>query len=113
MVPPLGLDAQAVYEASLRLALARRERWHRPEHLAMVLVALDPGAGWILREVGVSADELLAELERACPPPRRNRVVRVERRLGRRVRGRRLVRGYRRTTGRAAPSGAGALIAGI
>jgi hypothetical protein len=25
MSPPLGLDAQAVYEASLRLALARRE----------------------------------------------------------------------------------------
>jgi len=32
--PPVGLDAQAAYETSLRLALGRREREHRPEHLA-------------------------------------------------------------------------------
>ncbi len=43
MRPPLGLDAQAAYDASLRLALARREDRHRPEHLAMALVSLDPG----------------------------------------------------------------------
>ncbi|HEX3588772.1 MAG TPA: Clp protease N-terminal domain-containing protein [Pseudonocardiaceae bacterium] len=40
--PPLGLDAQAAYEASLRLALARRDRDHRPEHLAIALTTFDP-----------------------------------------------------------------------
>jgi hypothetical protein len=115
MVPPLGLDVQAAYEASLRLALARRERWHRPEHLAMALVALDPGAGWVLRAVGAEAAAVLAELARAFPPPRRNRVLRVERRIGRRARGGRLVRDYQRTTGRTALSGRSviALIAGF
>jgi len=114
MVPPLGLDVQAAYGASLRLALARRERWHRPEHLAMALVALDPGAGWVLRAVGVEASAVLAELARAFPPPRRNRALRVERRIGRQARGGRLVRDYQRTTGRAASSGRSvvALIAG-
>lgn len=53
LVPPLGLDAQAAYEASLRLALARRDREHRPEHLALCLVALDPGVAWVLRAVHV------------------------------------------------------------
>ena len=48
--PPLGLDAQAAYAASLRLALARKEREHRAEHLALCLVALDPGVSWLLRE---------------------------------------------------------------
>lgn len=111
MVPPLGLDVQAVYEASLRLALARRERWHRPEHLAMALVALDPGARWVL---GDEADAVLAGLARAYPPPRRNRVLRFERRLGRNRRGERLVRDYQRTSGRTPSSGQalGALIAG-
>ncbi|MEV6849262.1 Clp protease N-terminal domain-containing protein [Actinoplanes sp. NPDC051411] len=85
-VPALGLDAQAAYDVSLRLALARRERWHRPEHLAMALVALDPGAGWVLRAVGAEAGMVLAEPARAFPP-RRNRVLRAERRIGRQARG--------------------------
>ena len=51
MRPPLGLDAQAIWAASLRLALARRERRHRPDHLALALVTLDPAAAWILRQL--------------------------------------------------------------
>lgn len=38
----LGLDFQCAWEASPRLALARREQHQRPEHLALMLVALDP-----------------------------------------------------------------------
>jgi hypothetical protein len=105
MTPPLGLDVQAAYEASLRFALARRAKAHRPEHLALMLVALDPGARWVL---GDRADAVLAGLARAYPPPGRNRVLRRERRVGR------IVRVYQRTCGRvAAPAdGLGALIAG-
>lgn len=100
--PPLGLDAQAAYAASLRLALARREREHRVEHLALALVALDPGAAWVLRTAGVDRRVLLADLAEAFPPPRRNPVLRAERWLGRRARHGDLVRRYQRTTGRAA-----------
>lgn len=98
--PPLGLDAQAAYEASLRLALARREREHRPEHLAFVLVTLDPGTSWILDAAGIDQRALLADLAAAFPAPRRNPVLRAERRLGQRVRHRDLVRRYQHTTGR-------------
>lgn len=114
MSPPLGLDAQAAYEASLRLALARRDREHRPEHLALSLVALDPGAGWVLSAVGVDARAVLAELASAFPPPRRNPLLRAERLIGRRHRRHDLIRRYQRTTGRAVTSGAafGTLIAG-
>jgi hypothetical protein len=104
--PPLGLDAQAVYEASLRLALARRERDHRPEHLALVLVAVDPGAGWVLAAAGVDRRALLADLAGAFPVPRRNPLLRAERRLGRRPRHHDVVRRYERTTGRTATSAA-------
>ena len=62
--PPIGLDAQAVYAASLRLALARWERHHRPEHLALTLVALDPGAHWVLHAAGVDTAVLLGDLLR-------------------------------------------------
>ncbi|MET7400644.1 Clp protease N-terminal domain-containing protein [Dactylosporangium sp. NPDC005572] len=98
--PPLGLDAQAAFEASLRLALARRERDHRPEHLALVLVALDPGAAWILDAIGADASALLAGLQNAFPPPGRNALLRAERRIGRNSRGADLIRRYQRTTGR-------------
>ncbi|MGI5245262.1 Clp protease N-terminal domain-containing protein [Dactylosporangium sp. CA-139066] len=112
--PPLGLDAQAAYEASLRLALARRERDHRPEHLALVLAALDPGAAWALRAAGVDARDVLATLARAFPPPRRNVLLRADRRIGLRTRCRDVVRRYQRTTGRAVTSAAAitTLIAG-
>jgi len=114
MSPPLGLDAQAIYEASLRLALARRERQHRPEHLALSIVALDPGTAWVLNSAGVDAAALLADLASAFPPPKRNLLLRAERQLGRRSRRDDLVRRYQRTAGRAATSGSAisALIAG-
>lgn len=104
LTPPLGLDAQAAYSASLRLALARREREHRPEHLALALTALDPGVAWVLKTAGVDRRALLADLAATFPPPRRNPLLAVERRLGHRVRHRDLVRRYQRTTGRAVTS---------
>jgi hypothetical protein len=106
LTPPLGLDAQAAYEASLRLALARRERDHRPEHLALVLVAVDPGAAWVLSAAGIDRRALLADLADAFPPPRRNPLLRAERRLGRRSRHHDVVRRYEHTTGRTAVSAA-------
>jgi hypothetical protein len=103
--PPLGSDVRAAYEASLRLALARRERQHRPEHLALALVALDPGIGWVLAAAGVPAPALLAGLAAAFPPPRRNALLRAERHLGRRSRHQDIVRRYQRQTGRTAAAG--------
>ena len=105
MRPPIGLDAEATYAASLRLALARREREHRPEHLVLVLAALDPGARWVLGAAGVDARALLGDLAVAFPAPRRNLLLRTERRLGRRSRCHDLVRRYEHTTGRIAPTG--------
>lgn len=102
--PPLGLDAQASYAASLRLALARRERDHRPEHLALALTALDPGVAWVLKAAGVDRAALLAALAEEFPSPRRNPLLTAERRLGHRARRRDLVRRYERTTGRAVTS---------
>ena len=106
MNPPLGLDAQAAYEASLRLALARREREHRPEHLALVLVTLDPGVDWLLTALGTDRRALVEELAAAFPAPARTRVQRVERHLGSRRRHRDLVRRYQNLTGRTALDGA-------
>ena len=100
MRPPLGLDAQAVYEASLRLALARRERRHQSEHLALTLVALDPGVHWVLNHIGVDSETLRTDLAAEFPPPDRNPLVRVERKLGHRFRYRDIVRRYQRVTGR-------------
>ncbi|HEX8626550.1 MAG TPA: Clp protease N-terminal domain-containing protein [Catenuloplanes sp.] len=114
MDPPLGLDAQAAYEASLRLALARRECEHRPEHLALTLVALDPGAAWALRAAGADPRTVLTHLAATFPPPARNPLLRGERRLGRQRRQHDLVRRYQHTTGRTATAGPAiaALIAG-
>ncbi|HEU5332270.1 MAG TPA: Clp protease N-terminal domain-containing protein [Actinocrinis sp.] len=104
--PPLGLDAQAAYEASLRLALARRERQHRPEHLALALVTLDPGVDWLLATLGTDRRVLAEELAAAFPAPARAHIQRAERRLGSRSRHRRLVRRYQHVTGRTAIDGA-------
>jgi hypothetical protein len=98
--PPLGLDAQGAYEASLRLALARGERRHRPEHLAMVLASLDPGVDWVLVQLGTDRRGLLQDLERTFPPPQRSSMLRGARSLLRSTRQRHLVRRYQRTTGR-------------
>jgi hypothetical protein len=98
--PPIGLDAQAAYSASLRLALARREPTHRPEHLALTLVALDPGINWVLQTAGTDREALLADLRCAFPPPRRHMLWRIERRLGRALRCNNLIRRYQDLTGR-------------
>ncbi|TWP50924.1 peptidase [Lentzea tibetensis] len=108
--PPLGLDAQAVYEASLRLALARRERVHRPHHLAMALLALDPGVAWVLATAGLDREAMLAELVAQFPPPRRNAFLRAERRIGRSVRHNDIVRRYQHTTGRIATAHLGRVL---
>lgn len=100
--PPLGLDAQAGCAASLRLALARRERDHRPEHLALALVTLDPGVAWVLARAGVDRELLRMALAAAFPPPHRNPALRADRVLGRRPRCRAMVRRYQQTTGRIA-----------
>ncbi len=98
--PAWGLDGQAAYEASLRLALARRERDHRPEHLALTLVTLDGGVQFVLAALGVDPTRLTADLATAFPPPQRNRLLRIDRRLGRYVRQRDISRRYQHTTGR-------------
>jgi hypothetical protein len=97
--PAFGLDAQAAYEASLRLALARRERDHRPEHLALTLLSIDPGICWLLAAARVDQRALIAHLSRVFPPPQRNRLLSVERRLGRSTRQRTIVHWHQRTTG--------------
>jgi ATPases with chaperone activity, ATP-binding subunit len=108
--PPIGLDAQATYEASLRLALARRERRHRTEHLALALVAFDAGTAWVLNRVGAEPGAVLPALAAAFPPPRRNALLRLERRLFRRSRLADLVRRYQRTTGRTVTAGPAAVM---
>jgi hypothetical protein len=112
--PPLGLDAQAAYAASLRLALARKEREHRAEHLALCLVALDPGVSWLLRNTGVARSAQLAGLAAAFPPPQRGRLLTAERRLGLRRRRNDLIRRYQRSNGHpvSSPSAVAELIAG-
>jgi hypothetical protein len=108
-VPPIGLDAQAASEASLRLALARREKEHRTEHLALALAALDPGVNWVLARIGADGQRLLSDLADAFPPPRRNWLIRAERRIGRRLRNEDIARRYQHTSGRVAMSAAGAV----
>jgi hypothetical protein len=110
-VPPrrasrFGPDAAAAYAASLRLALARRERAHRPEHLALVLVTLDAGVRTVLARAGVDPDRVLRRVAAAFPPPPVNPVLRCERRLAGDHRRRAIVRRYQRTTGRVVIRGA-------
>jgi hypothetical protein len=105
MNPPLRIDAQAAYEASLRLALARREHDHRAEHLALALVTLDPGVTWVLATSGIDGGLLLADLAAAFPSPRRNSLLRADRLLGHRARHRDIVRRYQHLTGRTATAG--------
>ncbi|HEY3843107.1 MAG TPA: Clp protease N-terminal domain-containing protein [Acidimicrobiales bacterium] len=100
-VPPIGLDAQAAYEASLRLAIARRERKHQPQHLALALVALDPGVSWMLTGMRTDRGQLLSDLVDAFAPPR-SRLAQFG---GAQRRSRdRIVRRYQRTSGRIAVS---------
>jgi hypothetical protein len=100
MNPPLGLDVQAAYETSLRLALARREDRHRPEHLAMALVSPDPGVDWVLTRLGADRAGLLQDLEDAFPPPRHALARRADVSLRGSARRQDIVRRYHRRTGR-------------
>lgn len=108
--PPVGLDVQAAYEASLRLAIARREHRHRPEHLAIALVALDPGVAWVLTKTGIDGRRLLCDLVNAFPPPQRNRPVHTTGSARQRLRCAAITRRYERTSGRTPVSGADALV---
>ena len=65
-------------------------------------MALDPGVAWVLRTAEADREKLLADLASAFPPPRRNPLLRAERRLGQRGRCRDIVRRYQHTTGRTA-----------
>lgn len=102
MNPPLGLDVQAAYEASLRLALARRDDRHRPEHLAMALVSLDSGVDWVLTRLGADRGCLLQDLEHTFPAPRHPLLHPADVSVLRSTRQRDIVRRYQRTTGRSA-----------
>jgi len=94
MTTPLGADVWAGYEASLRLALARRERSHYPGHLLLTLMCLDPGVAWMLDELDVDRRALLNDLAATLPTPRRRP------RMGHRRRRREIVRRYQHRTGR-------------
>src|SRR6185295_13924690 len=72
-------DFRAAYEASLRLALARMEREHRPEHLLLALLEFDRGGAWLLSQVGVDRARLLLAARLQFPQPHRNAFIRVAR----------------------------------
>ena len=84
----------------MRLALARREKDHRVEHLALAIVDLDPGVSWLLERCGANRRSLMVGLAERFPLPRRNVVLRVERRLGWGVRYRDLVHRFELASGR-------------
>ena len=102
--PRLGLDAQAGYEASLRLALGRKDRQHRPEHLLFALLDLDPGIAWVLDGMRVDVVPLFDELRAAFPLPRRGALARLDRRVTGARRASAIARRYQRTTGRTSPA---------
>ncbi|GAA1993690.1 hypothetical protein [Catenulispora subtropica] len=94
--PPQGAGARACYEASLRLALGRRDRVHSTAHLALAAACLDPGVAWLLDHLGVDRRALLADLAATFPA----------RRKGHPRRRADILRRYQRRTGRAAVDGA-------
>ena len=97
--PPIGPDVQAIYEASLRLALARRETHHRIEHLALSMLTLDRGTAWLLDQVGADREALETAVHRRFPLPVRNGVLRLDRRLGWGSRRRDIARRFATTSG--------------
>lgn len=64
---PIGHDAQALYEASLRYALARRDRQHDVHHLLLAMLEVDRGVAWMLDEQGVDRTLLRSAIEKAFP----------------------------------------------
>jgi hypothetical protein len=100
--PPLGLDALAGYEAGLRLAIARRERWYRPEHLGQVLISLDPGIAWVFAFIGVDRERLFQDLAARFPPPTPRGAAHARRRFTSRSGSRAVIRRYENLVGRKA-----------
>lgn len=92
-------DFRAAYEASLRLALARMEREHRPEHLLVALLELDRGCAWLLSQVGVDRLRLERAAQLRFPPPYRNVLIRAARSGTWNRRYRAIVRRYENTSG--------------
>jgi hypothetical protein len=83
--PPIGRDAQAVWESSLRKALGRGERHVGLEHLGLALLA-HPGDGVAraMDHLGIDRDELAGAITDRYPPRRQPRRVRGGRSRGRR-----------------------------
>jgi ATP-dependent Clp protease ATP-binding subunit ClpA len=96
---PVGSDFRAAYEASLRLALARMERSHRPEHLLTALLAFDRGCAWLLEECGVDRRLLATSVHHRFPPPRRNAFLRAARSTTWKRRYRDITKRYENTSG--------------
>lgn len=92
--PPIGHDAQALYEASLRYALARRDRQHDVHHLLLTMLAVDRGVPWVLDELGVDRAALKPATEKAFPLRRGHLLMRIERRLAWRTRNRQITQRY-------------------
>lgn len=96
---PVSSDFRAAYEASLRLALARMERDHRPEHLLMALLAFDRGCAWLLGQCDSDHEALAAAVQEKFPPPRRNAFLRAARSSIWKRRYRDITRRYENTSG--------------
>jgi ATP-dependent Clp protease ATP-binding subunit ClpA len=92
-------DYRAAYEASLRLALARMERDHRPEHLLIALLDFDRGCAWLLERCGADPGRLRAAAQEEFPPPRRNAFIRAARSGTWKRRYKAIVRRYENTAG--------------
>jgi ATP-dependent Clp protease ATP-binding subunit ClpA len=74
--PPVGRDAQAVLESSLRVSLARGERHVGLEHVGLALLARSgDGVAMVLDRLGVRSDELAGAIVDRYPPRRQPRRV--------------------------------------
>jgi hypothetical protein len=92
-------DFRAAYEASLRLALARMEREHRPEHLLLALLEFDRGCAWLLDRCGAGRPALRTRAKEKFPPPHRNAFIRAARSTTWKRRYKAIVRRYENTAG--------------
>lgn len=97
--PPIGHDAQALYEASLRYALARRDRRHDVHHLLLAMLEVDRGVAWVLGELDADRALLMSAIEKTFPLRRGRLLMRIERRLAWRTRTRHIAQRYRLRTG--------------
>lgn len=84
----------------------------RPGHIVNIFCRFsrEYRVAWTLGHAKVNRNALLAALSEAFPPPHRNPLLRLERRLNRRLRHRDLIRRYQDTTGRTVPGNPAALV---